>query len=322
MSEAPPLAVVILAAGQGTRMKSALPKPLHEAAGRPLVEHVVRAALPLKPERIVIVVGHGAELVKARLKGYPVSFATQAEQRGTGHALLEAEAALEGFKGRILVLNGDGPLLRTETLRALIQSGRGGMTLLVCEVADPTGLGRIVRAEDGTVARIAEEKDASPEEKRIQEINPGIYLFGPEVFALSGGLSSNNAAGEYYLTDLVSLYLAAGYMVRGVRVADETEVLGVNDRRHLAHIDRLLRDRVRERWLLEGVSMIAPEQIFIDDTVELAPDVTLYPGVWLRGETAVGRGAVIYPHAYLENCRVTENATVAPHTVARGETFS
>ena len=323
MSGTPPLAVVVLAAGQGTRMKSALPKPLHEAAGRPLVEHVVRAALPLELAHIVVVVGHGAELVKARLKDYPVSFATQTEQRGTGHALLEAEGALKDFDGRIMVLNGDGPLLRTETLRTLTQETEGaGMTLLVCEVADPTGLGRIVRAEDGTVSRIAEEKDASPEEKRIQEINPGIYLFGPEVFALSRGLSSNNAAGEYYLTDLVSLYLAAGRAVRTVRVADETEVLGVNDRRHLAHIDRLLRDRVRERWLLEGVTMIAPEQIFIDDTVSLAPDVTLYPGVWLRGETAVGRGAVIYPHAYLENCRVAENAVVAPHTVARGKTFS
>ena len=322
MSEAPPLAVVILAAGQGTRMKSALPKPLHEAAGRPLVEHVVRAALPLGPAHIVVVVGHGAALVEARLKAYPLSFATQKEQRGTGHALLEAEGALKSFEGRILVLNGDGPLLRTETLRALIRSSRDGMALLVCEVADPTGLGRIVRAEDGTVARIAEEKDASPEEKRVREINPGIYLFGPEVFALSRGLSSDNAAGEYYLTELVSLYLAAGRAVRGVRVADETEVLGVNDRRHLAHIDHLLRDRVRERWLLEGVTMIAPEQIFIDDTVSLAPDVTLYPGVWLRGETAVGRGAVIYPHAHLEDCRVAEDAVIPPHTVARGETFS
>ena len=325
MSAAPPaapLAVVILAAGQGTRMKSALPKPLHEAAGRPLVEHVVRAALPLEPDKLIVVVGHGAELVKARLDEYPMTFVTQTEQRGTGHALLETKEALQGFEGRILVLNGDGPLLRTETLRALLDTpnSSGGMSLLVCEVADPTGLGRIVREEgSGDVTRIVEEKDATPPERAIREVNPGIYVFGPEVFALAGGLSSANAAGEYYLTDLVSLYLTAGRAVRAVRVDDETEVLGVNDRRHLAHIDRLLRERVRDRWLLAGVTMIAPEQIFIDDTVLLAPDVTLYPGVWLRGETVVGGGAVVGPCAHLENCRVAEGAVVAPHTVMRNE---
>ncbi len=325
MSELSPLAVVILAAGQGTRMKSALPKPLHEAAGRPLVEHVVRAALPLEPAHIVVVVGHGADLIKARLKGYPLTFVIQAEQRGTGHALLEAEAALGDFGGRIMVLNGDGPLLRTETLRALLEQtgeeSKTGMSLLTCEVADPTGLGRIVRDGAGGVARVVEEKDATPCERRISEINAGVYLFGPEVFALSRGLSDRNAAGEYYLTDLIGLYLRAGRAVRAVRANDETEVLGVNDRRGLAQVDRLLRDRVRDRWLLAGVTMIAPEQIFIDDMVTLAPDVTLYPGVWLRGETVVGRGAVVGPYAHLEHCRVAENAVVAPHTVARDETF-
>lgn len=315
------LAVVILAAGQGTRMKSALPKVLHEAAGRPLLDHVLKAIAPLAPQHTVVVIGHGAEAVRARFKDAPVTFVDQPQRLGTGHALLQAEPLLTGFDGAVLVVNGDGPLLKTETLRALIaahQTG-AGMTLLTCRVADPTGLGRIVRAEDGCVLRIVEEKEATDTERRLREINPGIYIFDREVFRHANALSSDNASGEYYITDLLALYRNAGKRVEAMMTADESEVLGVNDRQHLAQVDRLLRDRIRERWLLAGVTMIAPEQVFIDDTVVLNPDVVLYPGVWLRGRTVVHGGARIGPHAVLTDCQVGVGVVVAPFTVGQGE---
>jgi len=315
------LAVVILAAGQGTRMKSALPKVLHEAAGRPLLDHVLRAVAPLAPQHTVVVIGHGAEAVRARFKDAPVTFVEQPQRLGTGHALLQAGPVLTGFDGAVLVVNGDGPLLKTETLLALYathQSG-AGMTLLTCQVADTTGLGRIVRAEDGCVSRIVEEKDATDVEKRLREINPGIYIFDREVLRHANALSSNNASGEYYITDLLALYRQAGKRVEAMMTADETEVLGVNDRQHLAQVDRLLRDRIRERWLLAGVTMIAPEQVFIDDTVALNPDAVLYPGVWLRGRTVVRQGARIGPYAVLTDCQVGAGVVVAPFTVCQGE---
>ena len=238
-----PLAVVILAAGQGTRMKSDLPKVLHKAAGRPLVEHVIRAVTPLEPKHIVVVTGYKAEEVEAQLSEEDVQFARQTEQLGTGHALLQTREALQDFDGAVMVLNGDGPLLKTETLRQLFQTQRdsdAGMTLITCEVADPTGLGRIIRKEDGSVAKIVEAKDATPEEREIREINPGIYIFDKEVFKVAKDLSSDNAAGEYYITDLVDLYLRAGRRVQAVKTPDETEVLAVNDRDQLARVEEIL----------------------------------------------------------------------------------
>lgn len=234
-------------------MRSPLPKVLHEAAGKPLLEHVLLAVAPLAPEQTVVVIGHKADEVRARFAGVAaaegVTWALQREQLGTGHALAQARGVLEAplaAGGAVLVVNGDGPLLRTETLRALVhkQAQQGeGMTLLTCAVADPTGLGRIVRREDGSVLRIVEEKDASPEERSIREINPGIYVFGGHVFTLLERLGNDNASGEFYITDLVGLYLAAGLNVQAVLGHDETEVLGVNDPEQLAYADALLRER-------------------------------------------------------------------------------
>ena len=319
------LAVVILAAGQGTRMKSELPKCAHQAAGRSLLGHVLKAVEPLEPDHTVVIVGEGAEQVKAAVEGEQVTFVTQdfSTGYGTGHALMQARDALADFDGAVMVLNGDGPLLKTETLARLAetQGERRGMTLITCKVADPTGMGRIVRGEDGSLAQIVEEKDTSPEQKHLDEVNPGVYIFDSTVFEKGERLSSDNAAGEYYITDLPALYLQAGDEVRTVLVEDETEVLGVNDRSHLARIERILRDRVREHWLSEGVTMTSPETTFIDDTVRLEPDVTLEPGVILKGETQIAGGSNIGAYAYLEDCKVTANADIAPHTVARGETL-
>ncbi len=249
----PGLGVVILAAGQGKRMRSPLPKVLHKAAGRPLLEHVLRAVGPLEPESTVVVVGHAAEAVEARFGGYqvggrPVAFVRQdfLQGYGTGLALKQTEAAFTAFTGNLLVLNGDGPLLRTATLRRLVQAQAAqgdGMTLLTCTMQNPYGMGRIVRNEDGSVARIVEEKDVTPGEAAIQEINPGLYVFDRHVFALAAELRDDNAASEYYITDLVDHYLRANYPVQTVLGDDETEILGVNDPEQLALVDQLLQAR-------------------------------------------------------------------------------
>lgn len=309
--------VVILAAGMGTRMKSSLPKMLHEAAGRPLTEHVIRAVAPLQPTKTVVVIGHGAEQVKARLSGYDVEFVLQEKQLGTGHALMQTEAALKDLQGDVMVLNGDGPLLRTETLGQLVnaQEGKDGMTLITCKVSNPTGLGRILRDANGDITNIVEEKDTTAEQKKITEINPGIYIFDKTVFEKAKSLGNNNKSGEYYITDLPTHYLQAGSKVRSVLVADETEVLGVNDRKHLAQIDKILQDRIREKWLVAGVTMISPESNFIEDTVELARDVILEPGVILKGNTVVGEAVRIGAYSYLTNVKVGAGSSVPPHTV-------
>lgn len=230
-------------------MRSPLPKVLHEAAGKPLLEHVLNAVAPLNPEQTVVIVGHAAEEVEARFRDFPVTFVRQdfSLGYGTGLALRQAEQALPGFDGQLLVLNGDGPLIQTATLRALTdsQAAQGeGMTMLTCVVSNPFGLGRIIRNPDGSVARSAEEKDATEEEKQILEINPGLYVFDRHVFELAAQLTSDNAAGEFYITDLLSLYLRSGYIVQAVTGGDETEVLGVNDREQLAQVERLLLARV------------------------------------------------------------------------------
>ena len=315
-----PVTVVILAAGQGTRMRSAVPKMLHEAAGVPLLEHVVRAVKPLEPERVVLVIGHGADQIRERFESADVTFAEQRERRGTGHALMQANDAVRGTSGPLLVLNGDGPLIRSETLARLVEeqrkNGGVGMTLLTAVLDDPTGLGRIVRnPDDGTVAAIVEEKDADDDTRAIREVNPGFYVFDQDAFAFADRLDDDNASGEYYITDMVGLYLAAGRPVRAVLAPSQEEVLAVNDRVQLARVDAVLRDRVRERWMRAGVTMIAPEQVFLDDGVVLESDVVLHPGVCLRGATVVRSGAVIGPYAVLTDCEVTEGAVVPPHAV-------
>jgi bifunctional UDP-N-acetylglucosamine pyrophosphorylase / glucosamine-1-phosphate N-acetyltransferase len=318
--------VMVMAAGQGTRMRSRRPKVLHEAAGRPLLEHVLIAARGLDPDVLVVIVGHGADEVRARFADPGLTFVDQPRQRGTGDAVACCASAVADRPGPFVVLSGDGPLLTAATLRALLAAhaaaGGEGMTMLTYEVDDPAGLGRVLRGPDDAVLGIVEERDADAPTRAIREVNPGTYVFDARLWTLLPDLSAANAAGEYYLTDLVAAYQRVGAPVRAVRGDDETRLLvGVNDRAQLALADRLLRERARRAWLAAGVTMVDPSSVYLDDDVALSGDVTLEPGVVLAAGTRVGEGARIGAYAHLSACEVDPGGAVPPHTVAVGRTF-
>ncbi|MGN9807863.1 bifunctional UDP-N-acetylglucosamine diphosphorylase/glucosamine-1-phosphate N-acetyltransferase GlmU [Micromonospora sp. BQ11] len=308
--------VVVLAAGEGKRMKSALPKVLHPLLGRTLVGHVLTAAAPLAADRTVVVVGHGADQVRAHLTEIaPAATAVlQAEQLGTGHAVRIALDAVPDATGTVVVLNGDVPLLRAETVNALVEAHEGAgsaATVLAAEVPDPSGLGRIVRDADGRLERIVEQRDATEAQRAIREINAGIYAF--DVARLRdalGKLSTDNDQGEEYLTDVFGLLVSAGEPV-GVHVAaDHAETLGCNDRVELAALRRLMRDRVNEAWMRTGVSLLDPATTWIDVTVALDRDAVVDQNTQLRGGTVIGTGALVGPDVTLVDTVVGAGATV------------
>ena len=315
-----PLYAIVLAAGEGTRMRSERPKPLHRLCGRPMVLHVLDALAELDVAQVVVVVGHRGEWVtKALMEQAPpslrIEFVEQPTQRGTGDA---AAVALTGLPddgdGDVVVLPGDTPLLRPQTLAALVRHHRAseaGATLLIADVPEPTGYGRIVRAKGDLVERVVEETDATDDERAIREICTSIYCFRRGILAPSlRRLSPANAQGEYYLTDVVGVLSAAGYAVHAFAAADPVETAGVNDRAQLAFAEAELRDRINERWMRRGVTMWDPERTYVDAAVELSRDVVLLPGTVLRGECAVGEGAEIGPECTLVDTIVGDRAEV------------
>ncbi len=323
-----PLSAVVLAAGEGARMRSSRPKPVHLLCGRPMVLHVIDSLDDLDVDRAVVVVGHGAERVtKALLERAParltIDFVEQRVQRGTGDALSVALTAFpddDVDDGDIVVLPGDTPLLRPSTLAALVTLHRekgAAASLLTTRLGDPTGYGRVVRDKNDRVARIVEEADASPAERAIDEVNTSIYCFRRSVLAPAlRRLSPENAQGEYYLTDVIEVLHDVGYAVVSQVVGDPMEAAGVNDRAQLAAAEAELRGRTNQRWMRRGVTMLDPDRTYIDATVELGRDVTLFPGTVLQGATVVGDGAQLGPDCRLVDCVVAEGAVVE-NTVAR-----
>ncbi|GIJ51164.1 bifunctional protein GlmU [Virgisporangium aliadipatigenens] len=311
--------VIVLAAGMGKRMKSDLPKVLHPVLGRTLVGHVLATVGEAfgGDARTVVVVGNGAERVTSHVAEIAPEavVALQAEQRGTGHAVRIALESAKVTEGRVIVLNGDIPMLTAETLRALERlhdEGDGAAaTMLTAEVDDPTGLGRIVRTVDGGVAKIVEHRDATPEELAIREINAGAYAFdGMLLQETLAKVSTHNDQGEEYLTDVVALLVDSGRPVRAYRTADADETLGCNDRVELAALRARLRDRVNEGWMRSGVSIIDPATTWIDVTARVEPDAVIEPNTHLRGSTTVGAGAVVGPDTSLIDTDVAARATV------------
>jgi bifunctional UDP-N-acetylglucosamine pyrophosphorylase/glucosamine-1-phosphate N-acetyltransferase len=313
----------VLAAGQGTRMKSSRPKPLHLLAGRAMLLYVLDSLASSDVNQVVVVVGHGAERVTKKLQAEEpdlhLTFVEQQQQNGTGDAASVGltglpDEGLDADDQHVLVLPGDMPLLRPATVAALVAEHRAteaACTVLTARVADPGSYGRVVRGKDGQVARIVERVDATPEEVAIDEINTSVYCFRRSLLAPAlRRLSPDNAQGEYYLTDVVAVLKEAGYRVSAVVVDDPEEAEGINDRKQLAAAEAELRRRTNERWLAEGVTMVDPANTYLDATVRLGADVTLFPGTILQGATVVGAGAEIGPHTRLVDCVVGPGAVV------------
>jgi bifunctional UDP-N-acetylglucosamine pyrophosphorylase/glucosamine-1-phosphate N-acetyltransferase len=309
-----PLAVVVLAAGQGTRMKSSLPKVLHAIGGRPLVGHVVATARALAPESVLVVVRHERDRVAAAVEAGDVTVVDQDEIPGTGRAVEIALEALPGFEGDVLVLSGDVPLLEAETLASLIHAHRASgaaATVLSAVLDDATGYGRVIRDADGLVARIVEQKDATDDERSVTEINAGVYVFrAPALRAQLSLVGTANAQGEKYLTDVVGLLREARELVAAAAAPDAATALGVNDRVQLSEAGALLNARTVRRWQLEGVTIVDPATTWIDVDATLAPDVTVLPNTQILRATTVATGAVIGPDTTLVDCEVGEGATV------------
>jgi bifunctional UDP-N-acetylglucosamine pyrophosphorylase / glucosamine-1-phosphate N-acetyltransferase len=313
------LSVVVLAAGEGKRFRSALPKPLHPVAGRPLLWHVLAAAAPLKADRTVVVVGNGADQVTAAVEGFdlgPVDFAVQADQRGTGDALAAAVPLLDG-DGDVMVLSGDTPLLATALLEGLLdahRSARAAATLLTCTLEDPTGYGRILRDAGGAVTGVVEERDATAAQRQLREVGAGMYVFRRPALDRLAELRPDNDQGEYYLPDLVPLVLAGGGRVATAEGPAE-EARGVNDRVELAAAEAVLRRRLLERLMLGGVTVVDPATTFVDADVEVGQDSVLAPLTFLEAGTRVGARCRLGPNVRLVGCAVGDDATVT-QTVA------
>ena len=318
---APPAAAVVLAAGEGTRMRSALAKVLHPVSGRSLLGHAVHAVAAVEPEHLVVVIGHQRDQVAGAVAALgeelvrPVLTAEQPRQLGTGHAVGCAFSALPAdLTGPVIVTYGDVPLLAPATLEALLAEHAAtgaAVTVLTTELADPTGYGRILRTTDGTVSAIVEQADATDEQRAVREINSGVYAFDAAFLAAGlARLGIDNRQGERYLTDLVGIAHSDGRAVRAVRCADSWQVCGVNDRVQLTAVGGELNRRILERWMRAGVTVVDPASTRVDVQVTLAPDVLLQPGTQLQGRTAVEGGAEIGPDTTLRDCEIGAGASV------------
>ncbi|MBE9140871.1 bifunctional UDP-N-acetylglucosamine diphosphorylase/glucosamine-1-phosphate N-acetyltransferase GlmU [Nodosilinea sp. LEGE 07088] len=318
------VAVAILAAGRGTRMKSSLPKVLHSVGGKSMVERVLDGVADLNPSHQLIVVGFGQDQVKAALAHIPgLTFVEQREQLGTGHAVQQLIPHLEGFDGDLLVLNGDVPLLRPETIQTMVtthQEKGNAATLLTAQFTDPTGYGRVFCADQDLITEIIEHRDCNPAQRQNPRINAGIYCFNwAQLMTVLPHLSADNDQQEYYLTDVVKDLAPA----MALDVADGQEIFGINSRKHLAEAYAILQDRIKDYWMATGVTLIDPGSTTIDTTVQIAPDVVIEPQTHLRGKTFVGTGSRIGPGSLIENSQIGAHATIAfsvvsDSTVGRG----
>ena len=316
-----PLTIVILAAGLGTRMKSRKAKVLHRAGGRALIEHVVDTALDLtQSERIFVVVGHQADEVRKAVTHPGIRFIEQTEQKGTGHAVMVGREWLEPLQGYLMILYGDSPLLRTQTLLQLIDqqtASEAAGTLLSADMDDPTGYGRVIRNDaDLSVEEIVEQKAANPQQLAIREANMGIYCFRADLFwQYVDQLGTNNPAGEYYLTDMVAILNGAGYKVEAMRIDDANEALGINDRADLANVDRILRSRKRLELMRDGITIENPDTVTIDSHVRIGMDSVVEPFARLLGRTVIGENCHIGAGAIVHDSQLADDVVIDPYTL-------
>jgi bifunctional UDP-N-acetylglucosamine pyrophosphorylase/glucosamine-1-phosphate N-acetyltransferase len=316
--------VVILAAGKGTRMKSQTPKVLHKIGGLSIIERVIRTAAALMPASITLVVGHGGDEVKHSLaKRKALQFVTQEQQLGTGHALLQTRPLLEGKSGTVVLLSGDVPLLTVATLEALVAGHReagAAATVITANLARPFGYGRVVRAS-GRISRIVEDRDASPAQKAITEINSGIYAFDlAPLFAALDSIGTANKQGEYYLPDLIGIYRKQKKAVATWTVERADEIRGINSRTELAEVSTMVRQQKNEELMAAGVTLIDPATTYIDADVVVGPDTVIFPCVFLEGSTTIGAACEIHAGARIVNSTIGDRVCVRNHTVVTDST--
>jgi bifunctional UDP-N-acetylglucosamine pyrophosphorylase/glucosamine-1-phosphate N-acetyltransferase len=326
------LTVIILAAGLGTRMRSSLPKAIHPLAGKPLVQHVLDAVYAMGPVRPVLVVGHKEDVVRKAVERYTLDIVYQERQLGTGHAVRQAADAIAQAEGPVMVLCADTPLLRPATLASLAEAhvrAKAAVTVMTAKVDDPEGYGRIIRGRSG-ILRIVEEKDATKSQKKVREVNTGIYCFEKKfLLAALGGITNRNAQGEYYLPDTIPLARKKRSRVADVLCEDPDEAMGINSRCDLSVAEALLQERINVQWMQAGVTMLDPFSVFIDVAVTIGRDTVLYPNVRLEGKTTLGEGCTVYPGSrmvdstcgnevtikdccVIEDSRIADKASVGP----------
>ncbi|NLP53019.1 bifunctional UDP-N-acetylglucosamine diphosphorylase/glucosamine-1-phosphate N-acetyltransferase GlmU [Bacillus sp. RO1] len=304
---------VILAAGQGTRMKSKLYKVLHPVCGKPMVQHVVDHVSALNFEQIVTVVGHGAETVKSHL-GTKSEYALQAEQLGTAHAVMQAAPMLQDKKGVTLVICGDTPLITPETMQELLdvhENTGAKATILTAYAEDPTGYGRIIRNSEGHVGKIVEHKDASEDERKVTEINTGTYCFDNEaLFTALNNVSNDNVQGEYYLPDVIEILKEQGDIVSAYQTLDFDETLGVNDRVALSQAEKTMKKRINKKHMINGVSIIDPDNSYISADAEIGRDTVINPGTVILGASKIGEDCIIGPNSEIKDCQIGDRTTI------------
>lgn len=313
---------VILAAGMGTRMKSKMPKVLHKVCGKPLSKWVIDASEAAGAYKVCAVVGHKAETVKEVL-GDVCEFALQAEQKGTGHAVMQAIDVIKNSKGEVVILNGDTPLITAETINKAIEYHKNNgnqATVITAILDDATGYGRIVRDNDGSVLKIVEQKDASEEEKKINEVNSGMYVFDAQalVYALDK-ITPNNAQGEYYLTDTLEILLSAGKKIGGYAISDNDEIRGINDRVQLNEAEKIMQKRINEYHMRNGVTMRNPESVYIEDGVEIGNDTEICQNVTIKSGTKIGSDCVIGSGSMLDRAVIHDGVDVLSSVILESE---
>jgi bifunctional UDP-N-acetylglucosamine pyrophosphorylase/glucosamine-1-phosphate N-acetyltransferase len=302
------IGVIILAAGQGTRMKSSLPKVLHRLGGKPLFLHALQIAQKLNPSKLVMVIGHGAAAICADYAGGDVTWAVQEQQLGTGHAVLCTKNNFADFCGDIVILSGDVPLIEKRTLTALIQRHRehqAALTLLTAVLEKPTGYGRILRDPRSEVTEISEEKDATEAQKRIREVNAGVYVASPQfLFPALEQVRNDNQQGEYYLPDIASIAVRQGKKIAALRLGDAREIMGINTREELARMEKTLQERINGQWMNNGVTLKDPQTTYIEEDVIIGRDTVIGPNSHLMGRTSIGERCQIDGSVYLTDAEI------------------
>ncbi len=308
------LAVIVLAAGRGVRMNSELPKVLHPILNKPMLRYVLDVACGTEPEKTVLVLGHDSELIKNAVSDYPVETVIQQPQLGTGHAVLCCEEVLRGFSGDILILSADVPATSPLTLRKFTDSHAklgADVSFISTVVDDPGGYGRVLRDAGGRVTRVVEDRDATAEEKKENEVNAGVYCVKSSFLWESlGGLGSENSQGEYYLPEIINTCVARGFKLQAFILEDPKEVSGVNSREQLAEAERNMRRSINRRHMENGVTILDPETTYISDQVAIGKDTTVYPNTYIYGETAIGSGCRVGPSVYIENSRIGNDVEI------------